>query len=125
MIICGYCTTSVVTVWKYVKDAGASFSGVVNVNVIGTGERYSAYLLETAAPGLLLVDRKCANNSRFISSAVHSETNVICHRGHRTFYDPTVGVRCFWVLVFITEINKPKPDGICHRAFCFAKEELL
>ena len=36
---------------KYAKDAGAGFSGVVNVNVIGTGERYSAYLLETAAPG--------------------------------------------------------------------------
>lgn len=41
---------------KYAKDVGAGFSGVVNVNVIGTGERYSAYLLETAAPSLLLVD---------------------------------------------------------------------
>ena len=35
---------------KYAKDAGAGFPGVVNVNVIGTGERYSAYLIETAAP---------------------------------------------------------------------------
>lgn len=53
--------------------------------------------------------------------AVHSKTNGICHRGHRDFYDPTVGVRCFRVYAFITEINKPKPDGKMPSGFLLCK----